>query len=299
MPYTGEIAALSTAVFWTVSALCFSLAGQRIGSLAVNFLRLVVALLCYVAWCGITIGQPVPLTATPSAWLWFSLSGLVGLFFGDLCLFKAFLMIGPRVSMLIMSLAPPITALIGGVFLGEHLTWMNWIAMAVTLGGVAWVVSGEREASEQGATAHRFHWKGGVLALLGCLGQSVGTVLQKEGLSGVPSAFAGAQIRIIAAAVGFTVLLASLRWFPKVRAGLKDRRAVKQLLLGSVAGPFLGVSLMVVSIQHISAGLAQTFVATTPVLIIPLSAIIYRERIRPAAVIGAIIAGIGVALLFV
>ncbi len=43
--YLGEIAALFTAVFWTVTSLSFESAGKKIVSLQVNLIRLVVAFL--------------------------------------------------------------------------------------------------------------------------------------------------------------------------------------------------------------------------------------------------------------
>ena len=125
MRYAGELAALATAVCWTVSSLAFALAGGRIGSLAVNIIRLTLALVAFLIFGIFTRGEALPLSASPTAWLWLSLSGLAGFFFGDLCLFRAFVEIGPRLSMLIMALAPPLTALLGWLALGEKLTVLN------------------------------------------------------------------------------------------------------------------------------------------------------------------------------
>ena len=48
--YFGEIAALLTAIFWTVTSMSFESAGKKIGSLQVNLIRLVLAFLMYKAW---------------------------------------------------------------------------------------------------------------------------------------------------------------------------------------------------------------------------------------------------------
>jgi drug/metabolite transporter (DMT)-like permease len=40
--HTGEFAALLTAFFWTITALSFESASHRIGSVAVNILRLII-----------------------------------------------------------------------------------------------------------------------------------------------------------------------------------------------------------------------------------------------------------------
>ena len=140
MSYTGEISALLTALFWTVTSLSFEAAGKRVGSLQVNLIRLVIAFFIYAVYLKITRGMFLPVDAGAERWLWLSLSGLVGFVIGDLLLFQAFVVVGARISMLIMSLSPPVTALISWLMLGEVLSPMNWLGMAVTLTGISLVV---------------------------------------------------------------------------------------------------------------------------------------------------------------
>ena len=122
MLYAGQLAALGTAFCWVATALAFEAAGRRIGSLTVNLVRLVLAagLLALEGW--LVRGLALPVDAPPSAWLWLSVSGLVGFTFGDLCLFRAFVVLGSRLSTLMMSLAPPLTAVLGFLVLGEVLS---------------------------------------------------------------------------------------------------------------------------------------------------------------------------------
>ena len=140
MSYLGEISALLTAVFWTVTSMSFESAGKKVGSLAVNLIRLVIAFVIYAVYLKFTRGMFIPLDAGLERWLWLSLSGLVGFVIGDLLLFQAFVVVGARISMLIMSFAPPITALIGWIILGEVLSPMNWLGMAVTITGISMVI---------------------------------------------------------------------------------------------------------------------------------------------------------------
>jgi drug/metabolite transporter (DMT)-like permease len=73
---------------------------------------------------------------------------------------------------------------------------------------------------------------------------------------------------------------------------------MSRTLVGGVFGPFLGVSLSLVALQHTAAGVAATIMALTPVLILPVSARIRRERITWRAAGGAVMAVAGCALLF-
>ncbi len=86
--HTGEFAALLTAVFWTVTALSFESAGHRIGSVALNILRLVIGLVFLGVYTFISRGLVFPSDASYENWIWLSLSGLVGFVFGDLFLFQ-------------------------------------------------------------------------------------------------------------------------------------------------------------------------------------------------------------------
>ena len=133
IPHAGELAALGTAVCWTITALCFEAAGRRVGSLTVNLLRLVLAIGLLAAAGWVFRGLPLPTDATPRAWLWLTVSGLVGFTFGDLCLFRAFVVLGSRLSTLMMSLAPPLAALIGWLVLGEVLSGRDLLGMTLTV----------------------------------------------------------------------------------------------------------------------------------------------------------------------
>ena len=115
----GQLAALATAVCWTFSALCFEYSSKKIGSLSLNIIKMYLAFALFTVFAWIFRGRPFPTDASGFAWLWLGLSGIIGFVLGDFFLFKAFAKIGARTSMLIMSLVPPMTALIGFFLLSE------------------------------------------------------------------------------------------------------------------------------------------------------------------------------------
>ena len=290
----GEVYALGTAICWAGTAMFFTAAGERIGSLVVNFLRLAFALLVLVALTTITRGQPLPLDATPNAWLWLSVSGLVGFAFGDLCLFRAFVLLGPRLSTLVMSTAPLFAAVIGFAVLGETLDTTEVLGMALTLGGVAWAVSDQRRSA---VSTVRPSLVGVLLAFGGALGQGGGLVLSKYGM-GDYDAFAANQIRIIAGAVGFVIIYTATGWWPKVWAARTNRAGLGYTVLGALAGPVAGVSLSLLAIQNTGTGVAASIMATTPIIIIPIAMLVRRDRVGLGGVAGALLAVAGVIVLF-
>jgi drug/metabolite transporter (DMT)-like permease len=293
--HVGELAALGTALCWSVTALFFAEASLRVGSLVVNVLRLVMALgmLMAVGWA--TRGLPWPTDATPHAWLWLSISGVIGFAFGDLCLFRAFVLIGPRLSSLIMSLAPPIAALLGYWVLGETLELHHALGMTLTLAGVGWALT-DRQPAGSTPGDRRSRMLGVLLAACGALGQAGGLVLSKHGM-GDYDAFAATQIRVLAGAVSFAVVFTAIRGWLRVGTALRNSRAMLLTGLGALFGPFLGVSLSLLAVQHTQAGIAASIMAVYPVMIIPIVVLLGREQVGRGGVLGTILAVLGVVLL--
>jgi drug/metabolite transporter (DMT)-like permease len=289
------LAALATAFFWTITALAFEAAGKRVGSLSLNLIRLCIGFAFLTGYLGLVRGTPLPLDATSHQLLWLSISGVIGFTLGDFFLFKAFILIGSRVSMLIMALVPPLTALIGWLVMGETLTPANFLGMALVVGGISLVVLERNPGGKQVQFSRPLR---GILAAFGgAVGQAVGLVLSKYGM-GDYDAFAATQIRIIAGTLGFAVVVSALGLWPRIASALRDRRAVASMSLGSFFGPFLGVSFSLLAVRYTATGIAATIMSIVPVLIIAPSVVLFRERVTPREIVGAALAVAGVAVLF-
>jgi drug/metabolite transporter (DMT)-like permease len=299
--YYGEIAALLTAVFWTVTSLSFESAGKKVGSLAVNLIRLILAFVIYCLLNYFRRGLFLPVDAGSERWAWLALSGLVGFVFGDLLLFQSYVVIGARIAMLIMALAPPITAFFSWLLLGEVLSPMNWIGMVVTLAGISIVIlkreTPEDPESKKIRITTNYSIKGILLAFGGAIGQGIGLVLSKKGM-GNYDAFAASHIRVIAGMIGFAFILLVTNQYPKVWSALQHKPAMKRIALGSFFGPFLGVSFSLIAIKHTQAGIAATLMSIVPVLIIPPAIFLFREKVNWKEILGATVTVGGVAIFF-
>lgn len=299
--YYGELAALFTALMWTVSSMAFEAAGKRVGSISLNIIRLVMALVFISIFNYFSRGLILATDATTHNWVWLTLSGLVGFVIGDLLLFRAFIVIGARITMLIMSLAPPITAIIGWIVLGEVLTVKQILAMLVTISGIVIVMffrnSGKKLETQIKEKTFSVALIGFLLALGGTIGQAAGLVLSKKGM-GDYDPFAASQIRIIAGIFGFAVLISVLKRWSRVFSALRNFPAVKQMTLGAFSGPFLGMSFSLVAVKFTETGIAATLMSIVPVIIIVPAIVINKEKIKAMEIVGAFIAVIGVGLFF-
>lgn len=303
--WIGEAAALGTALCWAFTSVWFSAAGVRVGSLTVNMLRMPIALVWFTAWGLALRGEVFPFDASAHAWLWLSISGLFGFAFGDLCLFRALVMIGPRLASLLMATAPPITAVLGWIVLRERLSLVAILGMLLTTAGIAWTLA-VRDPAHIGSAkiehvprepAERRRFALGVmLALGGAAGQAIGLVLSKYGMRG-DDPFASSQIRVLAGTLAFAAILTAMRRWPRVVRAFSDRTAMVQLGLGATFGPFLGVSLSLVAVQLTEAGIAASLLATAPILVIPLAVRYGGEKVGWSALFGTLLAVLGVVIL--
>lgn len=291
--HTGELAALATAFLWTGTALAFEQAAKRIGSMAVNILRLALALVFYCILSLLRYGTLLPQGFGSESWFWLSISGLVGFVFGDYCLFSAYALIGSRVSNLLMALAPPMAAFFGFLLIGELFTLKGILGMMVTLAGIITVVM-----TKPGKRMNlNYSLKGILFGIGAAVGQAVGLVFSKIGMKSADP-FAASQIRVIAGTIGFIFLFTVLRKWSKIVPAFTQPVNLGFISIGSLLGPFLGVSFSLMAVKHTSTGVASTIMALVPVLIIPPAILLLREKVTWRDLIGSLIAVAGVALFF-
>ena len=304
MIYAGELAALGTVLCWTLGSQFFEAAGKRAGSLSVNLVRLIIAFFLFCITLAVTRGEIIPMDFPAEAWKWLIISGLIGFSFGDMCLFTAFVEIGPRVSMLIMTLTAPITALLGWAFLEEVYSPRQWIGVGITLMGISWVIlkrNGKTNKSKNSKLWDRnITLRGILLAFGGAVGQAVGFIFSKVGMMNGGSyldPFASTQIRSIGGIIGFTILFFILRWWPKVLLAIKDVPAMGFTAAGAFFGPYLGVSLSLLALHYTTAGVASTIMSLAPITLIPFAIFLHKERVNMHGFLGAFVAISGVLML--
>jgi len=294
MPFVGELCGLLTAVCWSGSSLAFSAATLRVGPIRLNVTRLIfAAALLFVA--VVITGGDIHLTSSQLRNL--VISGIIGLVIGDTFLFKSYEIIGARMGMLIMSVAPAISALLAYLFLGEILSWIAALGMAVTLLGIALVVL-ERRETITGARSR--HFQGILFGVLAAVGQGAALVMAKMAFNEGPiNGFVATFVRIVSS----TMVIWPLAWIAGKYENVysiyeKDRKALSLTLLGAFLGPFLGITLSLISVANTTVGIAATLMATVPILMLPLVKYIQKDHISWRAIIGATIAVAGVAILF-
>jgi drug/metabolite transporter (DMT)-like permease len=292
--FKGELAGLSTAFLWAMSSVVYARMGERIPPLELNLLKGAIA----IGFLSLTLllqGQFLPALDAPALGM-LSLSGAIGIALGDTAYFAGLNSIGPRRTLLVETLAPPMAALLAAVFLGEQLGSGAWIGILLTVLGVAWVI-GER-VSETGDKTGQ--WQAGVRwALLAGLAQAGGAVLSRAALAQTDiEPVWGALVRLSAG------VLALLLWAWLMRKPLdgllkplQSRRVLGTIVVTAFASTYLGIWLSQISLKFAPAGIAQTLISTSPLFVLPL-AVWAGDRVSLRAILGVLVALAGVGILF-
>lgn len=294
MPYLGEIAALLTAILWAGTAIVFTEATKIVGSYVVNISRLILATI-YLILTILIFNLDYSISIEQIYLL--GLSGIVGLVFGDGFLFKSFQYIGARLSMLVMTLSPPLAALLAYIFLGELLSDLAIIGITITIFGVSVVVF---KRSEQPTDDYKKNKIGYLFAFLGAIGQAANLIFAKQAFQiGEINGFVATFYRMLPS-LPFMYFLGFL--YRKKRNSLSilksNQKALKFIIIGSIIGPFLGITFSLIAVAYTYVGIASTLMATVPIVMLPIVKIYYKENLTIITIVGSIVAVAGIAILF-
>lgn len=298
MPYLGEIASFFTAVCWSANAVLFAKAGRRVGSMTVNVLRLGTAVVVMFLLHLALVGSLFPVHAGFARFAWLGVSGLIGFALGDALLFEAYVLLGARMAVLVFTMWPVFAALMAWGLLGQHMGLAKAAAMVVTLGGIALVVAEKGKRAPDDGKPRRFAL-GLAFGLGGAAGQAVGFIFSKFGMAGGFSPISANLIRVCAGAVAlWTWLMLRGELVPGLRR-LRDGRAALLIGCGALSGPVAGVLFSLYAINHARyLGVASTIMSLSPVLLLPYSVLVEKERVGLAAVAGTFLAIAGAAAMF-
>jgi drug/metabolite transporter (DMT)-like permease len=294
MPHLGELSALLTAVLWSGTSIAFSAASEKTGSLQLNINRMLLAGLLLILTILI-MNFEFNLSSTQVINL--TISGVIGLVIGDSFLFKGYQLIGARISMLIMALSPAITALLAYLFLEEELSALGLFGMIITLSGIALVILERKPVLN---AKYKISGIGLFYSFMGAAGQSGGLIFARLAFDEADiNGFVATFVRIISAV---TILLSAAIIIRKYKNPFKlynrNKSAFGATVIGTILGPYLGITFSLIAIANTKVGIAATLMSTMPIIMLPMVRYIYKEKLSWRSIFGALIAVVGVALIF-
>ncbi|MGQ0828085.1 MAG: DMT family transporter [Bacteroidota bacterium] len=307
--YLGELIAFATTLSWSLGIFPFTEAARRLGPIPLNHFRLLLAVLFLtilsVIFLPISFMQLFS-SPLPEQWLWFGLSGIIGLTLGDYFGFTSFAILGPRIGSVFVTLSPTATLLLGYFLIDERINFIGIMGILVTISGVIWLtLSRSTQVQTHG---HEFgNIKKGILfGVLSAFCNGFGVVLANKGFTyqqngvGLPFFQATWMRMVIATVIIYTVSIIRGRLKIISQPVLQNKNnGLIYLLGGTIFGPVIGVSLSMLSISLLNnkPSVAQTIFSLVPVFVLPLTYAFYKEKITLKAILGAMIAIAGVVIL--
>ncbi len=289
-----ELAALGTALCWATTGVIAADAVRALGPFHFNLVRQLFVALCLAAivgvmrhWTGLSAAGAVTL----------AVSGVVGILLGDTLNFAAVARIGPRRTGALFALNAPLAAAMAWVLLDEALSWQGVLGILVATGGVALAVLGRPRAD-----AHRFEalqgtlLPGVALALGAALGQAGGSLIARPVMAAGLDPYLASLLRVGASGLAMGAL-AALPGAPRLPRPV-SRSMLALTCLTAVIGLLLGMTLFLYALQGSQTGIISTLSATSPVLILPLLWLRTGQRPTLLSALGAAVAVMGLALLF-
>lgn len=297
------LAALLTTLLFATSAICGYRTAKQVGGLEANFWRITLATIFLTIW-AFTFGKQFE--GAPG---WFMLSGFFGIGLGDTAYFQALPRLGSRRTVLLLQcLTAPFAALIEWMWLGTKLNLAEAVCVAVILAGVAIAL-----APEDHLKISPHDWKIGIVAsVLGALGAALGAVIIRKGYA----AIAEAGLSVDAGTTGYqrvlggilvpTIAVLALKWRSAHAHGPmfeektwqvsreKWRRIWPWVLANALAGQTLGVTCMQWALKTTQSAIVAAIIATSPIVLLPMTRIVEGEKISLRSVLGVLIAVGGV-----
>ena len=298
--FIGEIAALSASFLWATASVVYTRLGIRIPPLQLNFYKGIIA----IAFILITlVGQQTilaNLSLFPAILLF--ISGVVGIGLGDTAYFAALNSIGARRTLLLETSSPPMGATLALILFGEQLVPLAWCGILLTLLGIIWVISERNPVSVTGRGEQLFASKGIIWAILGAIAQAIGSVISRFALlQSDISPLESSLIRLIAGSFMVFCLLLWRNSFNALQTVFQwrlSRRSLGAIAIAAFGSTYLGIWLQQTSLKFSPTGIAQTLLATSPLFILPIVALM-GEKVSIRAILGALISLGGITLLFI
>ncbi|MAI38816.1 DMT family transporter [Alteromonas sp.] len=284
----GVFAALGTALCWAIAARLFSGIGNAFSPLTMNFWKGLIS----IALLSVVLIAVQPALFSTNAVIWLLVSGFIGIGIGDTCFFKALQSIGDSQAVLVAeTLAPLFTALFAMAFIGEWITWQQWIGVAVVLFSVDMVI----KARKRSAT-HVFATSGYLYGVGAALCQAVGAVVSRDILgSGDVDAASAAFLRLVGGMVFVVPFIAvtKTRWLPVITKG---KRVWPAFVVATLLGTTAAIYLQMFAFAYAKAAVVQTLIATSALMSLGV-AFVLGEKATKATLLWSVIALVGVGIL--
>ena len=297
----GELAALSAAVCWTVSAVLYKEALLRVKPISANIVRCACTSILLVAFLTV-VGKIGALTELPVyAVVLAVISGIIGLGLGDTMYMVSLKRLGVARAVP-KTCTYPLFSLLLTVFLQGETVTLHVVLGAVMIVFGIWLLSRKEKKTGTSELQKKFLVKGVASALATAIVWAVSITMIDMAVSlpetgSLDHALAVNTLRVSAVAV---FLIATAPITDRKCGFLKmQRRTVLTLISGGIVALALGWFFLTYSFLYISGSQAVPISSTTPLFATVSGIIFLHEHVTAKEVLGSIIIVVGIFLIFI
>lgn len=284
----GEFLSLLCAVLWAFAVIYYKKAGDHFNAYEMNLFKSAFVLLLMIPTVLLTSGFDVPQFSMSEMSI-VLFSGFVGIMLADMFYLRALQLIGASLTGITGSLYSPFVVALSLMFLGEYLTFWQYVGMVLVLMGV--VLVGYRRKSI--ANIHP-PIRGFIYATLAVFFTALGIVIIKPISHNQPFFW----IILIRSFSGFiTMVLYGII----LKKSLSIIHVVKAeggnwLILGAFIGQYVSMMVWVAGYKYTSASVASILNETASIFILILSWLLLGEHLTKRKIAGVLITITGVAM---
>lgn len=305
MSFSGELIAIATTLCWSLGIFPFTEAAKRIGTAPLNQYRLLLAwIIISVVLLSFNHISFAEQFSQPQKfhYVFLGLSGIIGFTIGDYCSFSSFKILGPKLGSLYTTFAPGAALIIGYFTLNETINLLGVLGILLTIGGVIWLTLSKKDSKAAAEVGYARDIKGIMFGIVGALCQGTGLVLSKYGMDyyadKLPTMHAVWIRLLFAFSAAFIISIVTGRFQENSKPIFTNKKNnLPFMFLGTLLGPVMGVSLSLLAIQKLEVAVAQTIFSLLPLFVLPISALVYKEKITLQAVLACFSSLAGVLLL--
>ncbi len=258
-----------------------------------------IVLIVNIVFAGTLFGVELLLRDSKFVWQWkeaglFALAGLIGTYLARRLLFDTVSLLGPARASVVHSSAPAFTLVAAWIIVGEFLGPYELGLMALVMAGLWFTQPVQKGASDAHRPSGAALKKGVVIGVLTVAGFGLSNVFRGLAMRTWNEAVFGT---LIASTTALLCQFASTRDWPGAWKQIRsaDRRALILYAWCGVA-TVCGAMFLVSAMHYIEIALATLVTHTTPLMIFPVSLIVFRNReglsLRTAVGASMVLAGI-------
>ena len=294
----GIIAALCSAASWAMGAILFKKLGEILSPFAMTLVK-----------CGLSIlllGAAVLVVGherinSQTLWL-LTISGVLGIAVSDTLFFAALQHLGARDMVLLMTVGQVFTILLAITILKERPILGQWLGIALVIAGVTVVLYGQLPPEKQASQL-----RGLILGILSAIAMSISIIFtnialpeDETGTSAIKMVriqLQGTLIRMLAGGVGLLIFGLATRRLHGWLTPFKNVKLAGRFIGAVTVVTFGGFFLSQVAVTNGKVSTNSTLIATEPLFVLVLAAVLLKERITAKVLAGTIITFGGIMLL--